>query len=206
MMRRKLGVGLVLSSVLAASPLAAQPAEGSVVRTEGQYGGVRPGAGPDPSTPSSAKSRRAPAKKSLLWIGFTAKEGGASELFFRAAEPFGVSQRLEGSTLVVLLEGLRSQARNTRRPLDTRFFETSLARVTTRKVGAKRARKGVAGRPAGIEVRIVFKDARDAREGSLRTDTGSDKMFYAYLGFGPSSAPATAAPPTGSGGTMEDPE
>lgn len=203
MMRRTLGVGL-LAVALAAGPVAAQPAEGPTVRKEGEYGGVRPGAGLD--QPSSGKPRRAPPKKSLLWVGFTPREGGGSELFFRAVEPFGVSQRLEGSTLVVLLEGLKSQARNTRRPLDTRFFETSLARVTTRKVGAKRARKGAAGHPAGIEVRITFKDARDAREGSFRSDTGSDKMFYAYLGFGAPSAPSAAPPATVPGGTMEDPE
>jgi hypothetical protein len=201
-MKRKLGIGLVLASALAAGQAAAQPAEGSVVRKEGEYGGVKPGVGLD-----SAKPARAPKKKSLLWMGFTAKEGGGSELFFRAVEPFGVTQRVDGKTLIVVLEGLRSQARNTRRPLDTRFFESSIARVTTRKVGAKRARKGAAGHPAGIEVRITFKDARDVREGSFRTDTGADKMFYAYLGFGPGSEPAAATAPTsGSGGTMEDPE
>jgi hypothetical protein len=198
-MKRKLSLGLVLAGALVAAPVAAQPAEGGEVRKEGQYAGVKPGVGLD-------KPTRAPKKKSLLWVGFTAKDGGGSELFFRAVEPFGVSQRVEGKTLIVVLEGLKSQARNTRRPLDTRFFESSIARVTTRKVGARRARKGVAGHPAGIEVRITFKDARDLREGNLRTDTGADKMFYAYLGFGPGSEPAAATQPSGSGGTMEDPE
>ncbi len=192
-MKRKLGIGLVLAGALAAGQAAAQPAEGNEVRKEGQYAGVKPGVGLE-------KPTRAPKKKSLLWMGFTAKEGGGSELFFRAVEPFGVSQRVEGKTLIVVLEGLRSQARNTRRPLDTRFFESSIARVTTRKVGARRGRK------AGIEVRITFKDARDVREGNFRTDTGADKMFYAYLGFGPGSEPAASTAPSGSGGTMEDPE
>lgn len=205
-MKRKLRLrlGLVLAGALVAGPAAAQPAEGNEVRREGQYAGVKPGLGLEGQ--DSAKPKRAPKKKSLLWMGFTAKEGGSSELFFRAVEPFGVHQRVEGKTLIVVLEGLRSQARNTRRPLDTRFFESSIARVTTRRVGAKRARKGAAGHPAGIEVRITFKDARDVREGTFRTDTGADKMFYAYLGFGPGSAPAAATQPSSSGGTMEDPE
>ena len=55
-------------------------------------------------------------------------------------------------------------------------------------------------------MRITFKDARDVREGSFRSDTGADKMFYAYLGFGAGSAPAPATQRGASGGTMEDPE
>lgn len=186
-------MGLVL---LAAGPVAAQPdvsdlpddlpAEGDKVRREGEYGGVQPGAG---DSADKGKPRRPPAKKTLLWIGFTAKEGGASELFFQAVEPFSVRQRVEGKVLVVLLEGLKAQARNTRRPLDTRFFETSLARVTARKVGARRARKGKPGHAAGIEVRIAFKDARDLREAAVRSDTGADQLFYAHLDFAPPATP-----------------
>lgn len=205
MVRPLLRLGLALSSLLAAAaPAGAQPAEGVGVKKEGDYGGVKPGAAPD-TAPSSGKPRRPPARRSLLWVGFTPKGDGASELFFQAVDPFTVSQRLEGQTLVVTLEGLKGQARNTRRPLDTRFFETSLARVTARKVSARRARKGVAARAAGIEVRIAFKDAKDAREGMLRTDTGADKMFYAYLGFAAPSSPSPA-PEASGGGTMRDPE
>lgn len=180
--------GVLVAVLLAASPAAAQPAEGGAPRKEGEYGGITPGAAPAPDA-SQGKAKRPPARRSLLWLGFTSKEGGSAELFFQAAQPFTVSQRLEGKTLVVLLEGLSKQARNTRRPLDTRFFDTALARVTTRVVRARRARKGVAGHPAGVEVRIAFKDARDAREGQLRTDTAADGLFYAYLSFAP---PATA--------------
>jgi hypothetical protein len=199
---------LALSGVLAAAaPAAAQPAEGGVVRKEGEYGGVNPEAPPYAPDPTAAKSKRPPAKKTLLWVGFNAKDGGSSELFFQAVEPFTVSQRVEGKTLVLVLEGLKGVARNVKRPLDTRFFDTSVARVTARKVGAKRARKGVAGHAAGVEIRIAFKDARDVREGTLRSDTGDDKMFYAYVGFGPPATPGqipeTAERPAPS---MEDPE
>lgn len=203
-----MGLGL-----LAAGPVAAQPAddvpddlpaEGDKVRREGEYGGVRPGAGHGDSA-DKGKPRRPPAKKTLLWIGFTAKEGGASELFFQAVEPFTVSQRVEGKVLVVLLEGLKAQDRQTRRPLDTRFFETSVARVTARKVGARRARKGKPGHAAGIEVRIAFKDARDVREAAVRSDTGTDKLFYAHLAFAP-PANAAQAPEPETGPSMQDPE
>ena len=182
--------------LVAAAPAAAQPAEGGVVKKEGEYGGVTPGQAP--SAEKGGKPRRPPARKSLNWVGFTPKEGGGSELFFQAVDEFTVSQRMEGRTLVVVLEGLSKQARNTRRPLDTRFFDTAIARVTTK----------VARRKKGIEVRISFKDAKDAREGSLRTDKGPDGMFYAYLSFGapstPGQIPDAVERPTA--GTIANPE
>jgi hypothetical protein len=178
----------IVAAVPAAAPAAAQPgddqpAEGTP-KQEGEYGGVRPG---QPSPEGSTKKARRPSKGTLMWLGFLPKEGGASELFVQSVAPFTVSQRLEGKTLVVLLEGLRRLDHNTRRPLDTRFFDTALARVKAKVVRAKRARKGVPGHPAGVELRVTFKDAGDAREAMLRTDTAADGSFFAYLGF---AAPA----------------
>ena len=186
-------------------PPADAPPEGTPKR-EGEYGGVDP-TSPDaaPAKGDKGKRGKAPAKRTLTWIGFAPKEDGASELFFQAAQPFQVQQRIEGRTLVVLLEGLPKQARNTRRPLDMRFFETALLRVTAKPVRAVRARKGKPGHPAGIEVRIAFKDPKDAREGALRVETGKDGLAYAYLGFGPPSGPRREADGP-SGGTLSDPE
>lgn len=175
MLRSRFALALA-GLLVAATPAAAQPAEGGVVKKEGEYGGVTPGQAP--VAEKGAKARR-PARKSLNWVGFAPKEGGSSELFFQAVDEFTVSQRMDGSTLVVTLTGLSKQARNTKRPLDTRFFDTAIARVTTK----------VARRKKGIEVRVAFKDAKDAREGTLRTDKGSDGMFYAYLSFAPPSTP-----------------
>jgi hypothetical protein len=72
--------------------------------------------------------------------------------------------------LVVDLK-LTRLGQNTWRPIDTRFFDTPIARIT-----AKKARKG-------IEVRIAFKDPKDAKEGALRTATEADGYYYAYLDF-----------------------
>jgi len=203
---RVLRLGLALSAVLvAAAPAAAQPAEGTP-KKEGEYGGVNPGAPPSTPTPSTGKAKRPPAKKSLLWLGFTPKPDGSAELFFQAVEPFTASQHVEGNVLVVMLEGLKKQARNTRRPLDTRFFDTAVARVSTRVVKAKRARKGVPGHAAGVEIRIAFKDAKDAHEAALRTDTGSDKLFYTYLTIAPPSTPGQVPDEAERPSTMQDPE
>jgi hypothetical protein len=185
MFRSRFALALV-GLLVAAAPAVAQPAEGGVVKKEGEYGGITPG---QAQPPEQGKKRRAPARKTLAWLGFTPKEGGSSELFFAAIDTFTVSQRMDGATLVIVLEGLTKQARNTRRPLDTRFFDVAVARVTSKVVRAKRARRGAAGHPGGVEVRVRFKDAKDAREGTLRTDKGADGMFYAYLSFSPPSTP-----------------
>ena len=195
MLRSRLALAFA-GLLVATAPVAAQPAEGGVVKKEGEYGGVIPGQAP--ATEKGAKPRRPPARKSLTWVGFTPKDGGSAELFFQAVDTFTASQHMEGTTLVVLLEGLSKQARNTRRPLDTRFFDTAIARVTTK----------VARRKKGIEVRISFKDPKDAREGSLRSDKGADGMFYAFLSFGPPSTPGQIPDDVvrPKAGTMSDPE
>lgn len=177
------GAAAALVVVAAAAPAAAQPAEGGAVKQEGEYGGVSPDA-----PAKGARPARAP-KHTLTWLGFTPKADGSAEVFFQAAEPFTVAQRVEGGTLVVVLEGLKKQARNTRRPLDARFFDTAIARIKTKVVRAKRAKRGSAGHPAGVEVRITFKDAKDAREGTVRAEKGAEGMSYVYLSFPPPATP-----------------
>jgi hypothetical protein len=161
---------------------------------EGEYGGVTPGQGSGSSAGSTAAPkgkhpRRPPPKDELTWVGFQGKEGGGGELFFQAPGAFTVSQHVDHGQVVILLEGLRRQVRNTRRPLDTRYFDAPIARVTARAVGA---RGGKDPHKAGIEVRIAFKNPKDAHEATARTATEADGMFYAYLDFG--SAGTTAAP------------
>lgn len=150
---------------------------------EGEYGGVIPGQTPD-SKP--AKSKRPSPRGTLTWIGFEAKDGGA-QLFFQSVAPFQVSQKVVGSTLVVHLD-LTKLASNTWRKIDTRFFDNPLSGVVAK---ALRGRKG-----KGIEVRISFKNAKDAREATLRPATEADGMYYAYLSF-------PEGTPTGTTGTTD---
>lgn len=210
MKRTGLALSLVLVmgaplAALAQAPEAQVPADeapGGTRKQEGDYGGVNPSA---PSMQAADKPIRQPPKKTLTWLGFTARDDGGAELFAQAATPFTAQQRIEGKTLVVLLAGLPKQARNTRRPLDTRFFDTAIARVTARTARAVRARKGAPGRPAGVEIRITFKDPRDAKESALRADTGEDGLHYTYLSFGPPSAPRSQTPAS-SRGSLSEPE
>jgi len=135
---------------------------------EGQYGGVTPGEAQLPDTPGKpARPKPPPPRGTLTWIGFSAKDGGA-EVFFQSVAPFQVSQRIEGATLVVHLD-LTHLGHNTWRQIDTRFFDNPLSGIVARAVGATRATKGHAAHGAGIEARIAFKSAKDAKQATART-------------------------------------
>ena len=183
----------LLLLLLLASPAVADKAP----HKEGDYGGVIPGQTekPEPSA-KPAKSRRPPPKGTLTWVGFAAKNGGA-EVFLQSVAPFEVSQRLDGSTLVVHLT-LTRLGHNTWRQVDTRFFDNPLAGITAKAVRASRATKAHPAQSAGIDVRIRFKNPKDAKEATVRTATEADGLAYVYLTF-PEGAeqqpPATESEP-----------
>jgi hypothetical protein len=172
---------LLLLLVLSAGPAYANDAKGP--HNEGDYGGVVPGEGKKPETPSRpGKAKRPPPKGTLSWIGFEAKAGSA-EVFLQSAGPFEVTQHVENGILVVYLSGVSRLGQNTWRPIDTHFFDNPLSRITARKVNAARAGKDHPAHGAGIELRIAFKNPKDAKEGTLRTAVEADGMHYSYLSF-----------------------
>jgi hypothetical protein len=148
--------------------------------SEGQYGGVTPG---EPAAAThDVKPKHLPAKGTLTWIGFEAKDGGA-QVFFQSVAPFALSQRVEAGSLIVHLD-LPRLGHNTWRQVDTRFFDNPLSGIVARAVSAVRATKAHPARAAGIEAKIAFKNAKDAKEAVVRTATEADGMYYAYLTFG----------------------
>jgi len=160
---------------------------------EGDYGGITPGQSQKPEKP-----KKPPPKGTLSWIGFEAKDGGA-QLFFQSVAPFEVTQYVEGSTLVAHLT-LKRLGGNTWRQVDTRFFDNPLSGIVARTVRTSRATKKRPAQTAGIAVRISFKNAKDAKQGTLRTATEADGMYYVYLSFpegtgaDPGVKPAADAP------------
>jgi len=176
--------------------LARTAAADSGPHREGEYGGVVPGQPQQPSQ-KPARPKRPPPKGTLTWIGFEAKNGGA-QVFFQSTGQFEISQHMEGAILVVHLS-LTRLGQNTWRLVDTRFFDNPIAGIVARGVGARRASKKGAARTAGIDVRISFKNPKDAHEGTVKTGTEADGMFYAYLDF-PEGAEAKQQP------TAQEPE
>jgi hypothetical protein len=150
---------------------------------EGEYGGVVPGVAPAHRPEEGRRHRRAPLKGQLSWIGFQAKDGGA-QLFFQSAGPFELSQRVEGGVLVAHLAGLSGLGPNTQRTVDTRYFDNPLAGIVAHRVGARVGHKGEVDHPGGVEVRLTFKNPREARQGTVRTSSEPDGLFYAYLDLG----------------------
>ena len=146
---------------------------------EGDYSGVAPGLNQD----ARKRPKQTVSKGSLSWLGFVSKNGGA-EVFFQSAAAFEIDQRVDGGVLSVRLRGLSKQVANTRRPIDTRFFDNPLARIVA---------KVVKGKAPGIDVRITFKNAKDAKVGTVRTATEADGFFYVYLSF-PEGAEQSAGP------------
>jgi hypothetical protein len=164
------------------APAAAAPTHGNTylppsdvqpttTHQEGDYGGVTPGETPKVDHP---RPKRKPPKGTLSWVGFEAKDGGA-ELFFQSIAPFDVTQEVVNGGLVVHLSGLHALGANAGRAIDTRFFDNPLASIA--------AKHGSGKNGNGIDVRIAFKNAKDAQQGTLKTNTEADGYYYAYLSF-----------------------
>jgi hypothetical protein len=168
------------------------------VEKEGVYGGVTPA---EPS-----RSARPRVKKGLQWIGFQPREQGG-RVFIMAGNELPHSQRVEGGAVIVDLPGAKFATRNALRPLDTRFFGSTVARVVPRRVGSRRAAKGQPARKAGVELRIELKNPADAAEANLSTKVEQDGYFYIYLDF-PAAAPSTepVAPAPVARSAAADPE
>lgn len=132
---------------------------------EGEYGGITPG---QPNALPNGRPRVKAARGTLSWIGFEAQNGGA-RVFFQSSAPFKVTQHMEGQTLVVHLDLVRL-GQNTWRQVDTRFFDNPLSGM-------------VAKYHNGIDVRVSFKNPKDAHEGTLTQTTEPDGMAYAFLSF-----------------------
>ncbi|HEY4180826.1 MAG TPA: hypothetical protein VGM90_28470 [Kofleriaceae bacterium] len=160
----------ILLVLLLASPALADNAP----HKEGDYGGVEPGKPktPEPKPDGKPAKAKKPAKGALAWIGFEAKDGGA-QVFLQSISPFQATQRVEAGALVVHLD-LNRLAANAGRAIDTRFFDNPLAGI--------HASRGKGGR--GTDVRITFKNPKDAKEAQLRTATEADGYSYVYLSFG----------------------
>jgi hypothetical protein len=163
-------------------------ADGAAGPTQpGAYGGVVPG---QPRTDDAGKHHKHPPHKGTLsWVGFQAKDGGA-DVFLQSIAPFETTQHLDHGALIVDLAGLTRLGQNTWRPIDTRFFDSPLARIVARKIGRTH---GKHAHPAGIEVRITFKDPKQATQAALRSATEADGYYYAYLTFAGTSSAADAA-------------
>ncbi len=130
--------GASLSRACLASALAfgatglasAQEARVAPARQVGEYAGVTLEGQGTPPRAGSAASRR-PANL-VTWPGFNPQGGGT--FFLQTNQAVATSTSSSDGRFEVLLRDCRTHVRNTRRPLDTRFFNTPvrIARVERR--------------------------------------------------------------------------
>lgn len=183
----RIALALALTAGVAAAQPARGPGDDGTHHREGEYSGVSPKGQPSPHTKVVV-----PPAQALGWVGYRVADDRGSEIFLQAAQPFTVTQRLDGGQLVLTLDGLTRLTRNLRRPLDTRFFDGAVARIAAKAHKAKRARRGQPAVAAGVEVRVSFKSGAPVAEGTVRTATEKDGLFYAYVSFAAPPAPAAA--------------
>lgn len=141
----------------------------------GAYSGLNPGE-------SASRKPRRPGR--LTWVGFQPKDDGTSTLFLQLSSEIPFTQEIANGKLVIKLEGARYANANTRRRLDTRFFDGALQQVTSRAVSRRRARRDQPARTAGIELTISFKNPEEAREARAEMRQEADGFHYLYLQFG----------------------
>ncbi len=127
--------------LLLAAPGSAQDIrvrEGADARPVGEYAGVEPGeAQPPPALGRVARRRaRAPRPSSILtWPGFTPLAGGGSRFFVQTTDPVMPEVRVEEGRVVLLFRNTRIHLRNSARWLETRFFDTPVARARLERRG-----------------------------------------------------------------------
>ncbi|MBL4636863.1 MAG: hypothetical protein JKY56_23630 [Kofleriaceae bacterium] len=151
------------------------------VSVVGEYDGIRPGS--VSFLPPGAR-HRGKKKPNIYWVGFQAQESGSSRVFIQLGTEVEVQQWIEGTQLVVLLEGARIANRTVQRYLDTRYFDTSVQTFRTRQVRKRKAKGDVRGHDKGVELRFSFKNPVDAIEANATVASEQDGYSYVYLDFG----------------------
>ena len=183
-------LGLALSAPAMAQPKgeAADPETSDAPRKEGEYQGVKPG-----ESEAKPKSSRRPT---VTWVGFQARADGTSRVFMQLNREVEYEQTLDDKgALHVTVVGARFGSRNARRRIDTTFFDSAMASMSSRRARRSRARKGRAAQKAGLRFSVRFKTPADAQQAQISLQKESDGYHYLYLDF----TPAKERPDTSAG-------
>jgi colicin import membrane protein len=150
------------------------------------YQGVAPGEG----APAGRKPRHG-RNPTVTWLGFQPQPGGGARVFVQLDREVPHAQQVVGGELIISLERARVAHKNTRRHLDTRFFDTAVDRVA---IEPARRRPGRSRRAArGLELVIRFKDPAGARSLAAAMSAAKDGFTYLIVDV-PAGGRAAAAP------------
>ena len=140
-------------------------------RRDGTYQGVAPGDG----APVGRKPRPGRTPK-VTWLGFQPQPDGGARVFVQLDREVAHPQQVVDGALVISLAGARVAHSNSRRALDTRFFDTAIDRVA---IEPARRRPGSRRAARGLELVIGFKKPAVARE--LDASMKASKDGFTYL-------------------------
>lgn len=129
------------------------------------YEGVAPGS---PNVPAHLAAP--PGEPVVTWPGFQMTPDGGSLVFVQAGQPVTVERKDKGSKLVLILPGMSLPAGNTRRPLETSFFNTPVTRVHL-----KKHKKGVA----------LVLHLRSGAEPQVTTESAPSGYHFVMVRFAP---------------------
>ncbi|MEM9069864.1 MAG: hypothetical protein AAGE52_15235 [Myxococcota bacterium] len=175
-----LAVGLALSAIAFSATAQRGNAVVSPARNVGDYAGVRPGSANQPPRMSRVQARRENARL-LTWPGFEMRDNG-SRFFLQLSTLIPTETTTSEGQFEVLLRGVTTHVRNTRRPLITRFFNTPV-------LSARVERRGRS------DLAMVFK-MRTPSTPRISNAPGQDGFYFIYIDF-PSGnyLPSNNAPP-----------
>jgi hypothetical protein len=120
---------LVLGALaVLATPVLAQPRiEVRDARQTGEYAGVAPDNAHTP--PRHGAVRRAEGRSLITWPGFQMRRDGGSRFFLQVSHAAETQLVRSEGRFEVLVRATSTHVRNTRRPLETRYFNTPVTRA-----------------------------------------------------------------------------
>jgi hypothetical protein len=140
-------------------------AAGAPGRASGSYAGVVPGAAN--KAPPAAKAARATNGPTITWPGFQMRPDGSSRVFIQSTAPLEPKVLSSAGTKFELqLPRARVAAKTNRLPLDTRFFNTPVTKVSVSSASG--------GAVVQIELRATVTPA-------VTSETGPTGYFFTYI-------------------------
>lgn len=148
---------------------------------EGTYMGVAPGSEAQP--PAAIAAKKGPA--TITWPGFQMRPDGSSRVFIQSTTALETQPTAAAGKYTLHLPGAHVSGGTNRLPLDTRYFNTPVT-----KVSLSSDRSGV----------TLVLDLRAEVTPSISSEKGSAGYFFTYIDLPKGNYAASNAKPVASGG------
>ncbi|MCA9603321.1 MAG: hypothetical protein R3A78_11620 [Polyangiales bacterium] len=103
------------------------PAQGEPIYVTAGYAGAEPGGNYKPALPAGK------GKPTITWTGFQPMPDGSSRVFVQLTVPATYEINGGANKVSLVIHGSKIFLKNNRRPIDTRFFNTPVNRITVKR-------------------------------------------------------------------------